>query len=207
MPNPRKPRPPRAGRVLPLRRAVAAQAPGEAGEESARRRIGDGRRDGAAPGLRRWTMLAFAVAALAVPGFTVAMTMVSESGSQPGPSVTWSRGGAPLGVSQESSADPAERPKCLPHSGTRGRPPTRAARRSCLTSCQRRHVGAPPLSARRVGVRGSGPRWRRARSRCGSRCGGRGRAASGSAGRCGASVAPANPTTNGVPESLNHRGR
>ncbi|MEV4582066.1 hypothetical protein AB0K16_53435 [Nonomuraea jabiensis] len=60
--------------------------------------------------MRRWTMLAFAVAALAVPGFTVAMTMVNESASQPGPSVTWSRGGAPIGVSQESSADPAGTP-------------------------------------------------------------------------------------------------
>ncbi|MFI7223700.1 hypothetical protein ACIBO5_10775 [Nonomuraea angiospora] len=102
----RKPRPSRAGRVLPLRRTVAAQAPGEASGGSTRQRVGDGRRDGAVPGVRRWTMLAFAVAALAVPGFTVAMTMVSESASQLGPSVTWSRGGVPVGTSQESSADP-----------------------------------------------------------------------------------------------------
>jgi hypothetical protein len=59
-------------------------------------------------------MPAFAVAALAVPGFTVAMTMVSESASQPGPSVTWSRGDVPIGVSQESSADPADTPAATP---------------------------------------------------------------------------------------------
>ncbi|WP_431924164.1 hypothetical protein [Nonomuraea jabiensis] len=115
MSDPRKPRPPRAGRVFPLRRTVAAQAPDEAGgEESARQRISDGRRDSAAPTMRRWTMPAFAVAALAVPGFTVAMTMVSESAAQPGPSVTWPRGGAPIGVSQASSADPAKTPAATP---------------------------------------------------------------------------------------------
>ncbi|MET9251355.1 hypothetical protein [Nonomuraea sp. NPDC003709] len=100
--------------MLPLRRTVAAQAPDEAGGESVRQRLGDGHRDAAVPGVRRWTVLAFAVAALAVPGFTVAMTMVSESASQPVPSVTWSRGEVPIGVSQESSAGPADTPAATP---------------------------------------------------------------------------------------------
>lgn len=102
MPDPRNPRPPRTGRVFPLRRAVAAPAPGEAA---------------ASPHVNASAIAALAVLACAagrcrpsplrhwrLPGFAAAMTMVSQPVSRTGPSGTWSRGGAPIAVPQESSA-------------------------------------------------------------------------------------------------------